>query len=228
MNRRAPGEHRVGSRLLFLPLRLAGCAAGGVLSLFVAIRAQLAILAHQQGAGHLSPDWLAVAGGLAAGGFVLSASLGLILRLHSVRRVGGLLIAVPLLMILAGTLATTHFPQSNFKSDDLRAEWTHLHPTLRHALWVVRLGDQSLVLTDLRRGPKDYRLMGLRLPFSSRHYPQTDGYAHAVDLRVRDAGDLRNWARQGLFLLMGLNAERHGGSADHLHISLPVALPAHT
>ncbi|MBT4608755.1 MAG: hypothetical protein HOC05_01860, partial [Gemmatimonadetes bacterium] len=193
-----------------------------------AVRGQLAILSYQNASGHLSPDWLAVAAGLAAGGVVLFLSLGLILRLHSVRRAGGLLLALPLLMVLAGTLATTHFPRDNFKSDDVRAEWTHLHPTLRHALWVARLGDESLVLTDLRRGPEDYHLMGLRLPFTSRHYPQTDGYAHAVDLRVHDAGDLRNWARQGLFLLMGLKADRHAGSADHLHVSLPVQPSAPT
>ena len=216
----------LGRRLSFLVIRWVGCCVGGVLALLVAVRAQLAILDVQTVSGDLTADWLAVAGGLAAGGLVLFASLRLVLRFGSVRGAGSLLVGLPLVMVLMGSLATTHFPPSNFKSDEVRAEWTHLHPTLRHALWVARLGDPTLVLTDLRRGPHDYRLMGLRLPFTSRHYPQSDGYAHAVDLRVHDAGDLQNWARQGLFLLMGLRAERHVGTADHLHISLPVKDPS--
>ena len=205
----------LGRRLSFLVIRWVGCCVGGVLALLVAVRAQLAIL-----------DVQTVSGGLATGGLVLFASLRFVLRFGSVRRAGSLLVGLPLVMVLMGSLATTHFPPSNFKSDEVRAEWTHLHPTLRHALWVARLGDPTLVLTDPRRGPHDYRLMGLRLPFTSRHYPQSDGYAHAVDLRVHDAGDLQNWARLGLFLLMGLRAERHVGTADHLHISLPVKDPS--
>jgi len=55
----------------------------------------------------------------------------------------------------------------------------------------------------------------------SQHYVGDDGFARAVDVRVSDAGALRNWARQGMFLLMGLEAGRHQGTADHLHISLP-------
>jgi hypothetical protein len=52
---------------------------------------------------------------------------------------------------------------------------------------------------------------------------------------VRDAGDLRNWARQGVFLALGLKADRHGGptdrhggTADHLHVSLPLRQDAIT
>ncbi len=213
----------VSRHLGTVAIRAVVLAAGGVLTLLMAVRLQLQILAYQTTGDGLVPDWLAVVGGLLAGGLILSATLLVVFRTRSARRAGGLLLGVPLVMMLIGCLALSHYPRANFKSDDIRAEWTHLHPTLRHALWVARLGDESLVLTDLRRAPDDYRLMGLRIPFTSRHFPQTDGYAHAVDLRVTDAGDLQNWARQGLFLLMGLHAGRHGGTADHLHVSMPEA-----
>ncbi|MBT7862832.1 MAG: hypothetical protein HN712_21130 [Gemmatimonadetes bacterium] len=213
--------NRPGRLLRVLAIRTAILAAGVVLTVLLAVRMQLSLLSYQAASDSMSPDWLAVAGGLMAGGLILGVALLVVFRTRSMRRAGGLLLGVPLLLLVIGCLAMTYYPRANFKSDDLRAEWTHLHPTLRHALWVARLSDESLVLTDLRRAPDDYHLMGLRLPFTSRHFPQTDGYAHAVDLRVSDAGDLRNWARQGLFLLMGLHADRHGGTADHLHVSLP-------
>ncbi len=215
----------VGRILRGLGLRLACLAGGAALAALVAVRVQLNILGYQMSNDGMSPDWLAVAAGLLVGGGVLWFAILLAIRLRSLRWAAGLLLGLPLTMLIIGSLAMTYFPPTNFKNDDLRAEWTQLHPTLRHALWVARLGDGHLVLTDLKRTPDDYRLLGLRLPFTSRHYPQTDGYAHAVDLRVSDAGDLRNWARQGMFLLMGLRADRHGGTADHLHVSMPLAPP---
>ena len=68
--------------------------------------------------------------------------------------------------------------------------------------------------------PREYGEMGLRRPAASPHYLHGDGYAHAVDLRVSNVGAARNWARQGFLLLMGLNAVRHTGTADHLHLAL--------
>ncbi len=62
--------------------------------------------------------------------------------------------------------------------------------------------------------------MGLKAQGRSPHYLHGDGYAHAVDLRVSNVGETRNWARQGLFLLMGLQAIRHTGTADYLYLAL--------
>ena len=78
-----------------------------------------------------------------------------------------------------------------------------------------------MVLTDIARAPAEYRQMDLKTQGVSPHYLHVDGYAHAVDLRVSNVGETRNWARQGLFLLMGLEAIRHTGTADHLHLALP-------
>ena len=86
---------------------------------------------------------------------------------------------------------------------------------------MMALEDRRLVLTDIARQSSDYEEMGLKKQPASLHYIKSDGYAHAVDLRVSNVGEMRNWARQGLFLLMGLQALRHTGTADHLHVSLP-------
>lgn len=195
---------------------LCGLAA----AVLAAIRVQLALLGQ-----HPEWGWLALAAGLLAGGLTLSLVLVVALRWRSIRGAGLLSTAVLLAVVSAGSAGMLSFPVQNFKSPELRGEWQHLHPTLRLALWVARLGERDLVLTDLSRRPADYSTMSLALPATSAHYAAGDGYARAVDVRVSDAGELRNWARQGVFLLMGLNASRHAGTADHLHISLPTHPP---
>ena len=126
----------------------------------------------------------------------------------------------PLLFLGLGYYGTTRYPARNFKTPETAAEWPILHPTLRLALWLVSLEDRRMVLTDIARHPREYGEMGLRRPAASPHYLHGDGYAHAVDLRVSNVGAARNWARQGFLLLMGLNAVRHTGTADHLHLAL--------
>ena len=205
--------------------------AGTLTSLILLVRVQLLLLAH-----YPTAEWPAMAAGLLAGGVPLAIAVAMALRLRSPRRALMLLLALPTMLLTAGCLSVTHFPRSNFKSDELRAEWYRLHPTLRNALWVARLGEGALILTDVTRKPSNYGEMGLTEPSWSSHFTSPrNGYAHAIDLRVRDAGDLRNWARQGVFLALGLKADRHGGptdrhggTADHLHVSLPLRQDAIT
>ncbi len=205
--------------------------AGTLTSLILLVRVQLLLLAH-----YPTAEWPAMAAGLLAGGVTLAIAVAMALRLRSPRRALMLLLALPTMLLTAGCLSVTHFPRSNFKSDELRAEWYRLHPTLRNALWVARLGEGALILTDVTRKPSNYGEMGLTEPSWSSHFTSPrNGYAHAIDLRVRDAGDLRNWARQGVFLALGLKADRlggptdrHGGTADHLHVSLPLRQDAIT
>jgi hypothetical protein len=205
--------------------------AGTLTSLILLVRVQLLLLAH-----YPTAEWPAMAAGLLAGGVTLAIAVAMALRLRSPRRALMLLVALPTMLLTAGCLSVTHFPRSNFKSDELRAEWYRLHPTLRNALWVARLGEGALILTDVTRKPSNYGEMGLTEPSWSSHFTSPrNGYAHAIDLRVRDAGDLRNWARQGVFLALGLKADRHGGptdrhggTADHLHVSLPLRQDAIT
>lgn len=189
---------------------------GAALAVLAAVRVQLALLAPYPGL-----DWGALAAGLLTGGMLLSLVLVTAFRWRSLRGAGLLTAAVLAGVTAMGTAGVLRFPAGNFKSPELRSEWPRLHPTLRLALWVARLGERDLVLTDLSRRPADYGALDLPEPASSAHYVGGDGYARAVDLRVHDAGELRNWARQGVFLLMGLRAQRHQGTADHLHVSLP-------
>ena len=191
---------------------LCGVAA----ALLATMRVQLALLARYPEAG-----WGAVAGGLLAGGLALSLVLIVALRWRSLKGAGLLCSAVLLAVATAGTAGALRFPAGNFKTPELRGEWPQLHPTLRLALWVARLGERDLVLTDLARRPDDYEAMALDQPADSAHYALHGTFSRAVDLRVADAGELRDWARQGAFLLMGLKAHRHVGTADHLHVSLP-------
>ena len=195
-----------------LPGFLLRLALGLAATLVVSVRVQLAILER-----YTSADWAALAGGLLAGGLVLFAAVAVLSRLL-------LLAAIPLLMLTAGCLSVTHFPEGGFRSAQLRGEWDRLHPTLRLSLWIARLGG-DVVLTDVARRPPEYG-RGLPEPGAPGPFPQSGrGYARAVDLRTPDGGDLGNWARRGLFLALGLKAERHAGAPGYLQVSLPPARP---
>jgi len=205
-------------------------AVGVVASVLTGMRAQLLLLERfPQG------DWMVACGGLLIGGLVLGVALVTVFTCRSLKRTGLLLLAVPLVVAGAGLAGILRFPESHFKDGQVAEEWRQLHPTLRLALWVVTLEDWSVVLTDIARTPEEYAAKGDSIypgaatgvglgpepPDGSKHYVDEDGYARAVDLRVGDAGPLRNWIRQGLFLMMGLDTLRHEGTADHLHVALP-------
>ncbi len=111
---------------------------------------------------------------------------------------------------------------SNVKTEDLQATYRHLHPVLRVALSTLVLLDGHVVVTDTERVPEDYRAMGLSSRASSFHFEQEDGYVHAVDLRTRGRTRLQNLMTKVYFDLMGLSTLRHTGTADHLHVSLPL------
>lgn len=192
-----------------------GC--GLAASILATVHLQLEILSR-----HPQAAWLALAGGLTAGGLLLFLTLLVGFRMRSPRRAAALMVAVPVVVLTVGCLGATRFPERNFKSALVRAEWSQLHPTLRLALWIAWLGEPDLVLTDVSRSPESgYEEMGLPSRGGSLHFPDAQGYARAVDIRVADAGELRNWLRRGAFLIMGLRANRHAGTADHLHVALP-------
>ncbi len=89
------------------------------------------------------------------------------------------------------------------------------------AVATLILADDELVVTDLSRTPEDYAAMGLPVYEASLHYPQEDGYVHAMDLRTMGRPGWRNMLTQNYFRLLGLRTLRHVGTADHLHVSLP-------
>jgi hypothetical protein len=196
--------------------RIAWLVAGALAAVLTAVRLQLWVIERDAATG-----WLAVVAGLALGGALWAVVLVVGLRFRSLRWVGLALVLAPLGFLSLGYYGTTRYPAQNFKTQETAAEWKTLHPTLRLALWLLALEDRQLVLTDIARTENDYEEMGLVRRRDSPHYIKEDGYAHAVDLRVSNVGEVRNWARQGLFLLMGLKTSRHVGTADHLHVSLP-------
>ena len=109
---------------------------------------------------------------------------------------------------------------ANVKSDEVRAEYTALHPLLRLAASAVILADASAVITDASRTPDFYRRMGLSPNESSLHFRQDDGFVYALDLRTIGRPEWRNRAVELTFRALGFNTLRHVGTGDHLHVSL--------
>jgi len=112
------------------------------------------------------------------------------------------------------------FSGKNAKTDSVKKEYTSLHPILRLSISTILFIDNELILTDASREPEDYKKMGLKKKSHSLHYKQSNGYAHAFDVRTKGHSELRNTLLKSYFDLMGLNTLRHGGTGDHLHISL--------
>ncbi len=110
----------------------------------------------------------------------------------------------------------------NVKAQRIRDEYTALHPLLRIAVSSVVLADTDLVITDMARTHGDYNQMGLQTMRRSMHYRQKDSYVHAVDLRTMGQAEWRNHFMIWYFQLMGFRTLRHVGTADHLHVSLPL------
>lgn len=126
------------------------------------------------------------------------------------------------LLIVAGyTMHGLFFISTkNVKSVELKKELNELHPLLRIAVSTIIKIDSDLIITDASRVSEDYRRMGLKNKASSLHYRQKDGYAYAMDLRTNSRHEVRNFLLKTYFNLMGFNTLRHGGTGDHLHISL--------
>jgi len=109
----------------------------------------------------------------------------------------------------------------NAKSDSVKEVYRSLHPILRVAVATTTLAEGNLVITDIKRSMEDYAKIGLPINQSSLHFPQPDGYVHAIDLRTKGHSEVRNFLLSNSLRLMGFKTLRHVGTADHLHISLP-------
>lgn len=127
-------------------------------------------------------------------------------------------VALAVVFVVHGLL---HVGVRNVKGDAVQAEYRALHPLLRLGSTVLVLVDREAVVTDARRSPEDYAAMGLSPARASLHYPQDDGYVHALDLRTRGRPEWRNVIVEVGYRLMGFSTLRHEGTADHLHVSLP-------
>ena len=169
--------------------------------------------------------WMALLGGVLVSGFLLFIYLvyiqawirGAMGNLRSMRRTYWLATALVVVYCLP---ALFYVSTANTKHTQVAEEFTSLHPILRLGISTLVFLDKNLILTDASRLPEDYHNMGLRTNHRSLHYTQSSGYAHAVDIRTRGHSEWRNSLVKFYFNLMGFNALRHVGTADHLHVSI--------
>lgn len=129
--------------------------------------------------------------------------------------------ALPLVVLYVGQ-ALVFVSAANTKTDEVRSTYTSLHPLLRLAAATLVLADGDVVVTDMAREPADYAAMGLPTADWSMHYRQADGWVHAMDLRTIGRGRARNALTGLYFRALGFRVLRHVGTADHLHVSLPL------
>jgi hypothetical protein len=209
-----------GARWILWPL----LKWGGLAALpFVALIRGGLLLYHQHW-----PLPLAMAGGLLAAALILLLYAAWIYVWWTGGRIGGLrALPAPAAAVLVGVglfqgLALFAPDAAHTQSEAVRAEYDRLHPLLRTSVATVLLVDDTLLITDLSRRPGDYADMGLPVKDRSLHYPQSDGYVHALDLHTRRHSVLRNRLLQAYFAALGFRTRYHGGTADHLHVALPL------
>ncbi|MDZ7840420.1 MAG: hypothetical protein U5R46_06310 [Gammaproteobacteria bacterium] len=126
-------------------------------------------------------------------------------------------------MLCYSGFALFHLAVSNAKTAEIRSYYTSLHPFLRIAVKNLTILDEDLVVTDVRRTREEYREMGLPPRDYSLHFKQPTGFVHAVDIRTVGRSRITNLMVELYFVLMGFETIRHVGTADHLHVALPLA-----
>jgi hypothetical protein len=170
------------------------------------------------------PAWLAVvAAGSATLMLVALYGLWLTRRISGQARFSGVVtwVAFPLVLGYCSH-ALAYVSKSNASADGVRTEYRATHPLLRLALSTLILAKPDLLITDLARVPADYPRMGLPVNDRTLHYRQRDGWAHAVDLQTNGRGEIVSRFVEIYFRVMGFRTLRHVGTADHLHVELPV------
>lgn len=130
-------------------------------------------------------------------------------------------VAAPLVVVYCGH-ALLFLSRAHAQGEGVRAEYGATHPLLRLALATVILANEDIVITDMSRLPADYAGMGLPVFDGTLHARQRDGWVHAVDLRTAGRGMVQNWLVEWYFEAMGFRTLRHVGTADHLHVELPL------
>jgi hypothetical protein len=213
----SPKKKKTGFRLLFWSMMILGMA---ILPFFILIRTSVFLNLSYEWNG-----WLALGGGIFVTVLLLLFYIFFLFRrvsnkkllLHfSLGGVGSLVLAFCFYGLM-------YLSSVNAKSDDIRDVYRSMHPILRVAIATTTLADNDLVVTDIQRQPEDYAAMGIPLNQRSLHFPQETGYVHAIDLRTIGRNEFRNFTLRTSLELMGLKTIRHVGTADHLHISLPVS-----
>ena len=111
---------------------------------------------------------------------------------------------------------------ANAKSPELREYYSSLHPLMRMGASTYLLFDRDGVVTDPERTVEDYLRIGVPVNEALLHFRLEDRYVHAMDIRTIDRSEWRNRLTVMYFQLMGFQNLHRVGTANHLHISLPV------
>lgn len=138
------------------------------------------------------------------------------------RSIKAKLVLVTILILYYAGYMMFSLSAGNAKGETVREEFQSLHPFLRLSVGTFVWLDKDVLITDVSRKGEDYRKMGLKKPQHSLHYKQSTGFVHAMDLRTIGRSELRNFLLATYFNILGFNTLRHVGTADHLHISLPI------
>jgi len=217
--RRFAARLRPGRRTARVSARLAAIAGLAALPFWLLVRASL----HLHSGLGWNP-WLAVSGAFLLTSGLLTLYLGWIWRRLTGRaRLKALATraVLPALSLLCA-YSLLYLSERQAKSHEVRGGYTQLHPSLRLAVGLYRILDGDVVYTDFRRERDAYAGMGLPAPRRSLHFEQPDGFVYALDMRTHGRGALRNWLAQGYFEILGFDTLRHHGSADHLHVAVPL------
>ena len=209
---------RVWRRETVVALLLASVKTLAVVALPFLVYVRAAVYLYRRGAN----PWIAiVASAILTLGIVSGITILIARRFRRRARVPTVVKWAALPVVFTWCVyAAFYLSRVNVKSDAVRAYYSSVNPILRVALSTIVLVDPDLVVTDMGRVAADYRRMGLPVNDHTMHYRQADGWVHAVDLRTRGRGVIRNRLVQLYFWSMGFSTLRHVGTADHLHVQL--------
>jgi len=186
------------------------------LPFLVLVRGSVFIFEHGK-----TPVWVAVMTAALLTGAVITAYAVWLARKFTKARIIPVAkwVALPLVVFYC-SYSLLYLASVNAKAPPVKAYYYSVHPLLRLALSTLILVDRDMLITDTGRQPEDYAKMGLPENSRTRHYKQSDGWIHAVDLRTTGRGVIKNRGAQFYFWLMGFDTRRHVGTADHLHVEL--------
>jgi hypothetical protein len=203
-------------------IRLAGLVGLAILPFYTLIRSSVFLYHHAPVSG-----WWALAGGTLLTVLLLMLYLALLsFRLGGKGRVPKSLRRGTALLVAAYcAYGLVYLSSANAKSQEVRDTYSRLDPVLRVAVSTLLLVDRDGVLTDTERTREDYAAWGLPANEASLHLVQSDGYAHAVDVRTLGRAEWRNRMAAWYFQAMGFRVLRHVGTADHLHVELALRPP---
>lgn len=214
-----PVRPKIKSFLLKAALIVSGTFGLIILPFFLLIRTSVYLYLS-----HNIPGWISLSGGMAATVLLLITYIFLLFRnIQNKKQLLKFSLGGAGVMVFGFCMLSLFYLSAmNAKSPQVRDLYRSMHPILRVAVSTATLADSGVVITDIERVPESYTAMGLPVNPNSLHYRQENGYVHALDIRTRNRGFIRNGMLRGSLSLMGFRTLRHTGTADHLHVELPL------